>query len=89
MESKNTFAGLAQRDARELAARLGKVLDEAEALFEEGRVLSGAIDAKVGVPSPLGLAPTYPGLAGPVVAVLRAPEPRAAIARWKALKAQV
>lgn len=79
-----TFADLAQRDARELAGRLADGLRRVDALLDEAQGLAGAIDAKVGVASPLGLAPTYPGLTGPVIAVLRA-----AIDRWKSLNERI
>jgi hypothetical protein len=84
-----TFAEIAQRDAREWADRMEQVLDRVEELLQEGRIVEGAVDAKVGVPSPLGLAPSYPGLRGPVIAVLRAPELRAAVARWKSMKERI
>ena len=89
MADEATFAGLAQRDAREWADRMETCLREAESLLAEGQAIAGAIDAKVGVASSLGLAPSYPGLDGPVIAVLRAPELRAAVARWKSLKERI
>jgi hypothetical protein len=81
-----TFAEIAQADAREWAKRTERALDALDALLAEGRGIAAAIDARIGEPSPLGLAPRYPGLSGPVVAVLRAPELRAAAARWRSLK---
>ena len=86
---ESSFAALAQRDAREFAARLEKCLDQVEMLLAEGRIIERAINAKVGAPSPIGLAPTYPGLSGPVIALLRAADLRAAVARWKSLKERI
>jgi hypothetical protein len=86
---ESSFAELAQRDAREWAARMDEALGQLGSLLAEGAVIAGAIDVKVGVPSPLGLAPTYPGLGGPVIAVLRSADLRAAIARWRSLRPQI
>lgn len=84
-----TFPELAQRDAIEWVSRLEILLNQIEPLLVEGQGLGAAIDAKVGVPSPLGLPPSYPGLKGPVVALLRPAELRAAIARWRVLRAEI
>jgi hypothetical protein len=84
-----TFAEIARRDALEWAGRLGAALDEVDALLAEGAGIAGAIDAKVGVPSPRGLAPTYPGLDGPVIALLRPSDLKAAVARWTSLRAGI
>lgn len=86
---ESSFADLAQRDATEWAGRLEQALDSVEELLQEGQIIAGAVDIKLGVPSPLGLAPSYPGLSGPVIAVLRAADLRAAIARWKSLKERI
>lgn len=84
-----SFAELAQRDAAEWASRLDAALDEVGALLAEGQGLAGAIDTKVGVPSPIGLAPGYPGLNGPVIALLRPSDLKAAIARWRSLRTMI
>jgi hypothetical protein len=55
----------------------------------EGQGLAGAIDTKVGVPSPIGLGPTYPGLKGPVIALLRPHHLKAAVARWRLLRTKI
>jgi hypothetical protein len=88
-DRRATFAALAQRDAGAWADRAAMCLDELESLLREGQILAAAIDARVGVPSPLGAAPAYPGLRGPVIAVLRAPDLRAAVERWKWLKERI
>lgn len=85
----STFAEIAQADAREWAARVDETLDRLSALLIEGQAVAGAIDAKVGIPSPVGGPPSYPGLHGPVVAVLRARELREALERWRTLKERI